>query len=304
MLGQTLFEPLKDTISLMSKIVVIGQGSLIAQELIKRYAARGRSVVCTSSSKRAGSIHLDLRSESRWDLNFIKDNDFVVFLAAMSSPDFCEKEFEEAHKINVDGTVRLIRELLDLGSRVLFFSSDTVYGESKDSLSVFDEDSSPKPHGNYAKMKFQVENSFMGEKNFRVFRCSYVFSYEDKFTSMVLKNISNGETIEVFDPMRRNVIWIEDLLDAIEEIETKWKLFTHPICNIVGPDSVSRLELAEWICEVAKSTVPIEIIKPGAKFFLARPRQIYSSTLFLRDLIGRCPLKVKSAINRELQRRI
>ena len=45
-----------------------------------------------------------------------------------------------------------------------------------------DEDVIPvKPIGEYASMKLAVENYFRNEPNLKVFRLSYVFSWEDKF---------------------------------------------------------------------------------------------------------------------------
>ena len=45
----------------------------------------------------------------------------------------------------------------------------------------FDENSDPKPLGEYGKMKLLVEKEFSREERFKTLRLSYVFSKDDKF---------------------------------------------------------------------------------------------------------------------------
>ncbi|WP_157367435.1 NAD-dependent epimerase/dehydratase family protein, partial [Vibrio coralliirubri] len=68
-------------------------------------------------------IHADLSLSDFDELySAVKKGDMVVFLAAVSAPDECEKNYELSYEINVTNTVRLIRLLISKGVRVLFSS--------------------------------------------------------------------------------------------------------------------------------------------------------------------------------------
>ena len=100
-------------------------------------------------------------------------------MASISAPDICAREHERAWSVNVTGTSEFISRTIERGGRVIFFSSDTVYGECED---PFDESALCKPAGEYAEMKHKVERRFIENPSFKSIRLSYVFSREDKFT--------------------------------------------------------------------------------------------------------------------------
>jgi dTDP-4-dehydrorhamnose reductase len=92
-----------------------------------------------------------------FDYRLIHPSDVVLLTAAISAPDICAQEYARAWGVNVTGTSRFIRNVIDRGGRVIFFSSDTVYGEKDD---VFDERAYCNPAGEYAIMKHEVEKQF------------------------------------------------------------------------------------------------------------------------------------------------
>ena len=59
----------------------------------------------------------------------LENYETVFIIAAVSSPDICTNEFDYAWKVNVTKTKELINILLSKGLKIIFFSSDTVYGE-------------------------------------------------------------------------------------------------------------------------------------------------------------------------------
>ena len=61
-------------------------------------------------------------------------------------------------------------------------------------------------------MKCIIEKKFLGHENFKSIRLSYVFSYKDKFSNYI-KNISlNNKIAQVYHPLFRNVVSINDVL--------------------------------------------------------------------------------------------
>ena len=112
----------------MNKIIIVGSNSYIAKQLINRLKIEETSFITGSSRFDKSDLKLDLEKYRLIDLNKINKNDLVIFLAAISSPDLCQKDFKKSFKINVLGTIKFIEESIRRNANVLFFSSDTVYG--------------------------------------------------------------------------------------------------------------------------------------------------------------------------------
>lgn len=269
--------------------IIIGKNGFIAKNLLSR-----KSYPCTSSSHDDQQcIYLDLRCPEKFDYSSIDEKTKIIFLAAISSPDECNNAYEESYKINVIGTKYFISKALEIGAKVLFFSSDVVYGNTEN---IVNENSLTNPFGNYAKMKDEVEKAFENESNFKIFRLSYVLSREDKYLSYLQNCINKNEVAEVFHPFNRKVIYINDLLEAIENILERWDEFDNQKFNLCGEDEISRKDIADFYNEATADTLNYRIIEPDEKFWLARPKDIHISSLYLEKLLGRKPTKIKDAI--------
>ena len=95
----------------------------------------------------------------------IKEGDVIIFAAAISEPSVVSAQFQKALAVNVESTGEFIETALGKGCKVLFLSSDAVYGDVE---SGFDESHPTNPKGAYAEMKAVVEKRFEGNPNFKV----------------------------------------------------------------------------------------------------------------------------------------
>ncbi len=276
---------------------IIGGTSYIAQRLIPRLERF--QYVCYGRKKTTDQLYLDLTSVDPAVFDNISEGDFVVFFAAVSSPDICQNQFELAYDLNVVSTESFIRSCIGKGARVLFFSSDTVVGKTS---SAADEDSEPAPVGNYARMKRQVELDFEGEKNLKVFRLSYVFSCRDKFTKYLIECDRNGEVAEVYDALYRNVVYIEDLIDAIIALSNSFDQWDNQIFHICGDELLSRKDLAEVFCRKFDASLKYITSIPDESFFEARPNVIEIKSKFFMKLLGRAPTRISEAMRLESER--
>lgn len=241
-------------------------------------------------------VELDLTKPDQWDISKIHKGDFVVFLAANSSPDFCSEQPEKARMVNVNGTGQLIGKCLDLGAQVLFFSSDTVIGATD---SPCDETAEPHPFGAYAAMKREVELQFCREPGFKVFRLSYVFSREDKFFKYLASCLKIREKADVFDALYRNVIYIEDVIDAIIRLSETFDQWENSVFHLSGPELLSRKDMAEIFRTVVDNALDYSVRVPGQEFFAARPNRIETTSKYLKQLLGRCPTLFYDAVATE-----
>lgn len=274
--------------------LIVGKNGFIAKKLL----CRGNYRTTTSSLVNNDNLYLDLKNPEKFDYSQIYENMTIIFLAAVSSPDKCINNYEESYQVNAIGTKYFIENAIKRCAKVLFFSSDVVYGNTLDGV---DENSKTNPFGNYAKMKDEVEKAFENEKAFKVFRLSYVLSKEDKYLSYLKNCIDKNEIAEVFHPFSRKVVYIEDVLEAIENILMKWDDFQNQKFNICGDESISRKDIADFYNDGMDKTLKYTIIEPDDKFWEARPKDINITSLYLEKLLGRKPIKIQDAINYIIQ---
>jgi dTDP-4-dehydrorhamnose reductase len=274
-----------------NKIIVVGAGGYIGAKLYesaqKKYHVLGTT---SSGSDLIRKFSLDFPEE--FDYSDICPNDVVLFSAAISAPDICSNEFAKAWTANVTGTSLFIRRAIDRGARVVFFSSDTVYGTKTDS---FDESSECNPAGEYAQMKREVEQKFMGEDNFKSIRLSYVFSKFDKFTKYLIDCVCKKQMAEIFHPFYRSVVYRDDVVEGVLALAIRWNEFQEKILNFGGPEVLSRIEFAESIRDVFPLNLNFKVIEPGEEFFSNRPRVISMKSPVFPRLLGRSPRTLREA---------
>jgi dTDP-4-dehydrorhamnose reductase len=265
------------------RIIVVGASGYLGNVL--RKAANVNFVVYgTSSAGMDGLSALRLNSPSDFDYEIIRPGDVVLLTAAISAPDVCSREHARAWAVNVTGTSAFIAEALSRGGRVVFFSSDTVYGERNDS---FDEAAKSDPAGEYAEMKAEVEMHFRDSPLFKSIRLSYVFSREDKFTKYLSGCAERGEEAELFHPFYRAIVHRGDVVEGALALAKRWEEFPQPIINFGGPEVLSRLDFAACLKRCVLPSLQFRVTEPGDEFFKNRPRMIAMSSNILPMLLGR-----------------
>ncbi len=275
-------------------ILIIGKNGFVASRLASRLEGTD-TLLFTSSRSRENALPLDLRHPDDFDFRRIEQNDRVLMLAAVSSPDICQNEPDYARAINVDGTSRFVDRCLERGAHVIFFSSDTVYGGG----GPFGERSPCHPVGPYAGMKHEVENRFLGNAAFKTLRLSYVVSRDDKFTAYLRRCAASGEEAEIFHPLRRRAVHIDDLADAVAALCQYWNALPSAILNVAGPELLSRVEMAE-VFRHLDPRLRFRTVEPGPEFFAARPQTIDMGSCYLSTLLGREPHGLREALAKEL----
>ena len=236
---------------------------------------------------------LDLLNIDYKHFDYINEDDVVVFLAAISSPDICENNYQFARSVNVIGTETFIAECLKRKAKVIFFSSDVVYGGN---TAINTELTSPSPIGKYAEMKLYIEQQFKSYANFKVLRLSYVLSENDKFFNYLTECHNNNEVAEVFDGLYRNVILVDDVLDSIYNLSIKFYNFSNVVFNVCGDDCLSRVDLTKYYIKKF-NIVKYKVIEVPEEILKSRPNKIEVKSLFLEKLLDRKTLKI---VNKEI----
>jgi dTDP-4-dehydrorhamnose reductase len=269
----------------MFKLIVVGATGYIGSKLLasakKIHEAHG-----TSSSGANGLLQFRLDEPHNFDYSRIEPGDLVLLSAAVSAPDICANEFESVKAVNVVGTSRFIEKIIQRGSRVVFFSSDTVYGEQ---VTEFDETAECNPAGEYAQMKQEVEQYFAGNALFKSIRLSYVFSREDKFSQYLAGCAERSEEADLFHPFFRAIVHRDDVVEGALNLANRWDEFPNPVINFGGPQVLSRIDFTEGIRNVKYHALRFKVSDPGPKFFDNRPRFIQMKSPILSRLLGREP---------------
>lgn len=277
---------------------IIGSNSYIAKRLLRRLGSSD-TVVCYSRHPVSGEKLLDLTGFTKDSFVDLEPGDMVIVFAAISSPDECHKNYDASYYVNVVGTGALIEDSLACGARVLFLSSDAVIGSTKEEK---DESMPVYPIGEYGQMKYFIEQQFSYHKNFKVFRLSYVLSKEDKFIKFLWKSAQQNMIPDVYDALFRNVVYLEDVIDAIVQLEKTFDSWDNSIFHICGPALLSRKNLAELYQHEVDPQLQFTVSIPPPSFFEARPNYIACKSLYLSQLLKRKPCKISDALKLEFQK--
>ena len=228
----------------------------------------------------------------------IQEGDVVIFAAAISEPSVVSAQFDKALAVNVESTGEFISKVLEKGCKVLFLSSDAVYGDVE---SGFDESHPVNPKGAYAEMKAVVEKRFEGNPNFKALRLSYNFYKDDRFTKYLRQCAESGVEAEIFDPLTRAVVHRDDTVDAILSITANWDNADGQYINCGGPQVLSRQQFTEVVKRVALPTLKFKVTQPPAKFYTERAAfsEMYSPNL--EKILGRKRHTVKDAVRLEFE---
>jgi dTDP-4-dehydrorhamnose reductase len=277
------------------KFFIVGARGYIGKALF--LSAKNLGVTFgTSSSGDNGLLSLSFDSSADFEYEKISPGDVVLVTAAISAPDVCANEYKMAWDVNVIGTSRFIQNVINRGARVIFFSSDTVYGERD---KEFDEATPCNPVGEYAEMKYAVEERFAGNSLFKTIRLSYVFSREDRFTRYLVACAERDQEADIFHPFFRAIVYLNDVVEGALALATRWDEIPEQVINLGGPQVLSRIDFAKCLRNSRLFNLRYKITTPDADFFKNRPRVIsMASPVFVR-LLGRQPRSLLEATNLE-----
>lgn len=261
-------------------IGIVGSSGYIANYLTEKLSA-------THNIKRYDCIgdvdeKLELTNPELFNCDSLNGVDFIIFTAAISGPDKCANEFDLSWSINVTGTNYFIKEALKRNCKVLFFSSDAVFGDIQGM--IYDEGSETKAQTPYGRMKKAVEDENKDNPNFKAIRLSYVASAKDRFISYCLKCIQSGETADIFHPFYRNCVTVTDVVTVVDWLINHWDEYEPFVLDVTGMELVSRVRMADEINRIFDNRLKYNISNPGADFYKNRPFITQMTSKYLWNL--------------------
>lgn len=159
------------------KLLIIGADGFIGKRLLHAASKVGWEV--SGTSRKGGTYHFsfDLASDSLttcMSSKLLSSFDAAVICAAIPKIDRCYLEKDYCERVNVTGTKQIIQELMAVGVKPVFLSSDQVFDGEQGYYSEVDV---PAPLNEYGRQKAEVEKHILSfGVNALVLRLSLVVS--------------------------------------------------------------------------------------------------------------------------------
>lgn len=149
--------------------------------------------------------------------------DVVIHAGAMSKPDECELDQMKAFLVNVEGTVQLLINSIDIKSYFIFLSTDFVFSGER---GMYSEDDLPAPVNYYGRTKLEAEEAVKEyEHDWAIVRTVLVYgknhSGHKNFLEIIRQKLENGEDYNVVDDQVRTPTYVEDLAKGLVSIIEK-----------------------------------------------------------------------------------
>lgn len=165
-------------------------------------------------------------------LNSVKSfrPDIIFHCAAYTAVDHAEDEPQKCYDINVVGTKHLVEAAREVGSKIVYISTDYVFDGTKNG--VYEVDDLANPTSVYGSTKFKGEELVrMYEKHFIV-RISWVFGINgNNFVKTMIKLGKEKAELSIIDDQVGSPTYTYDLAYLLKELSLTTKYGTYHVTN-------------------------------------------------------------------------
>ncbi len=175
----------------------------------------------------------------------------ILFLASVHNPDIVRRDPERALHINTECYESFLEAVKELDiRRLIYASSDTVYGESTDGR-AFSEKDAAVPVNIYGEQKLKAERITL-DRGFSVVRYSYMLgpsltARKKHFYDTVRDSLAEGEKFPLLTD------WIRPAVSYTSASDITYRLFTsdknEKIVNVCGDTLYSKYDIGLKIAE-------------------------------------------------------
>jgi dTDP-4-dehydrorhamnose reductase len=249
-----------------TSVLVVGGNGFLGTKLVK------------SDSKVIDFIPL---AKNDWSLPEPGSNiKTVVFLRSISSPSYVHTHPKDSELLNVEQTSDYIDKCLKINLRVIFTSSDVVYGDTGDA--IVNEQDSTNPYGLYAAQKATIEDRFKESLNFVSLRLSLITGAGSKLRDILSKETSP----KIAHSFIRSPVNVKHVVNLIQIIsgEQIWSP-GHKVMNVGGREHISVFDLARVEAKMHGLNAPIKSL-PTELDLESRPQTVRMYSALAETLAG------------------
>lgn len=236
----------------MQTVLITGANGFVGYYLTQLLLKKGFRVIATGKGE--NRLYVEDKNFSYQTLDFTNDEEVekiflkqkpetVVHCGAISKPDECELNKENAFRTNVTGTLYLLNAAYKLRSFFVFLSTDFVFdGKS----GMYNEEDARKAVNYYGETKILAEDEVMKYSfGWAIVRTVLVygkrFLNRDNIVTNVAGKLKKGEELKIFNDQVRTPTYVEDLAAGIVSIIEKKAT---GIYHISGDDVLTPYEIA------------------------------------------------------------
>ena len=213
--------------------------------------------------------------------------DIVVLTAAMTHVDHSEVDQNLATKINVEGTLNVVKLCKKLNSKLVFLSTDFIFDGNKKRHYSYKETDIPNPLNHYARTKYEAELLIYSSGiEYLICRTAVLYGWNDNrlnFITWILNNLKQNTTISIVIDQINSPTFIENLAQIILKLIEK---NAKGIYHTAGDCALSRYEIALKCAEIFEYNknliVPLERFEQKA----IRPKNASLDISKLKYLLG------------------
>jgi dTDP-4-dehydrorhamnose reductase len=248
------------------KLLITGASGLYGSKLAQLALKKGIEVYSSDIQELAvygNYVKMDVADRANVKEVFGKIKpDAVVHAATLTDVDKCELNQSLAWKINVEGTENIVQSAQDVGSHLIYISTDYVFSGKKGN---YTENDVPDPINYYGLTKLKAEqivrdllpNHFIARPS--VIYGSTPAAGKVNFALWVIEKLRNHEKIKIVTDQWNTPTLNTNLAEmTIEAVERKLK-GTYHLC---GASRVSRFQFAGYIADTfgldSKYIEPVE----------------------------------------------
>lgn len=271
------------------RILITGAAGIVGKNLSVYLREVGHQIIAVDIMPLDGIICADLRNETT-AFQLIKKYipDLILHLASIKNLNFCENNKDATRITNYGITETLTRACLEFKTRIIFFSSDYVFGQYD---FFWREEDVPCPATQYGIDKADSELLIQNQlSDFAIIRTAQIYGFSGDFVSLVCKTLSSHQTFIAFANLVNCPTWIGDLLAMVKKIIDHGN---QGIFHCVGSEAVSRYQYA---CKIANAfALNTSYIQAKNIDFLTdiRPPIVRLNGAFTYETIGIYPGRLK-----------
>ena len=169
--------------------------------------------------------------------------DVIFHCAAWTAVDRAEELEDDCYKVNVIGTKNITDASIEVGSKILYMSTDYVFDGTKEGL--YKPDDEVNPMSVYGKTKYEGEVEIRKNPKHYITRISWVFGINgNNFIKTMLKLSDSHDTLTVVDDQIGSPTYTVDLAKLLVDMSLTDRYGTYHATN---EDYCSWAEFADYI---------------------------------------------------------
>jgi dTDP-4-dehydrorhamnose reductase len=172
----------------------------------------------------------------------------IIHTAALTQVDWCESHPEETWRSNVEASRTLAQIARQIGARMVYISTDSVFDGTRGYYSETDE---PRPLNVYARSKLAGERAVLAELPDALIVRTVIYGWnlqpKHSLAEWILSRLESGSEVQGFDDAVFSPILVNDLGSLLLELVERR---ASGVCHVAASEACTKFEFA---CAVAET---------------------------------------------------